>query len=198
MAAAEAGKEAAKGLSGLTEYIWSAIEILRNQKASTGLELTDKFRDGNEAFKGYMQFGSLSTFFGGLEQLAPVGGGKQLGPPAMEGGSLKRAMESEHCTRPDSEKKFDTSNGMTGVTSEGEWEFVNKPEKNREYASRGRPREPIEFAEFTSKMKAKNAELALREHPPMEENELRAGRLYTGVRRDQPIPVPSRRCLARE
>ena len=56
----------------------------------------------------------------------------------MVEGSLLKAMEAEHCTSEDSKQPFDTSNGITGVTSATEWEFVVEPNAAPEhYAERG-------------------------------------------------------------
>ena len=50
-----------------------------------------------------------------------------IGGPLMVEGSLLKAMEAEHCGKEDSKQPFDTSNGIKGVTSATEWEFVVEP-----------------------------------------------------------------------
>ena len=54
-------------LDGLAETIWSAIEHLRQQQASTGEKLSEKFASEGGTFQ--MAFGSLSLFYSGLEGL---------------------------------------------------------------------------------------------------------------------------------
>jgi hypothetical protein len=86
------------GLHGHLESLWCAVEQLRTQPAMTGEELSAKFIDEGEAYKGAMDMAPLSAFFHGLEQL--------VGPPRIVGGSLRTAMEREHCQAPDSNERF--------------------------------------------------------------------------------------------
>jgi hypothetical protein len=86
------------GLHGHLESLWCAVEQLRTQPAMTGEELSVKFIDEGEAYKGAMDMAPLSAFFHGLEQL--------VGPPRIVGGSLRTAMEHEHCQAPDSNECF--------------------------------------------------------------------------------------------
>ena len=173
-------KLAAAQLQGLTDHIWSSLQKLKEQKASTGAALSSKFANEGGTFQ--MAFGSLSMFFGGLEGL--------IGPPKMVEGSLRKAIRMEHCGMPDSKLPFDTSNGMQGVTSEKELEFVVEPivEEGR-YAERGggfrdnHPewcRKPIPLSEFEAKMAEMNQKLTANEHTKMVIEELIGGRLYTG------------------
>jgi hypothetical protein len=114
-------------LGGLIEPVWRGVEVLRSQGARTGAELSAKFAADDRTFS--MSFGGLEMFFGGLESL--------VGPPRVAGGSIMRAMEMEHTNEADSHLPFDTSNGMSGVTSAEEWEFVSGPHmEDRSYKER--------------------------------------------------------------
>ena len=171
---------AAAQLGGLTAHIWAAAEELRGQKATTGAALSQKFANEGGTFQ--MAFGSLSTFFGGLEG--------QIGPPKMIDGSLKEGMRSEHCEQPDSQLAFKTSNGFEGVTSELEWEFVTEPKEDKVYAERGgrfkeeHPdwcRKAVSLQTYKVQMDEVNLKLAKAGHTLMILEELLGGRLYTGV-----------------
>ena len=179
----ELGRRLAEAqLSGLVAHIWAAAEELRCQKATTGSELSAKFASEGSTFQ--MAFGSLSMFFGGLVML--------IGPPKMVEGSLLNAMRLEHCGQEDSAAPFETSNGMEGVTSVKEWEFVMDPKADFEYSERGgrfvdmhpewcrKPRSPEVFQE---KMAELNAKLESKKHTRMVLEELIGGRLYTGERK---------------
>ena len=129
-----------------------------------------------------MAFGSLSTFFGGLEGL--------IGPPKMIEGSLRQAMRFDHCRSNDSAVPFKTSNGMEGVTSEKEWEFVTTPQENYDYSERGgrfreeHPtwcRKPLPLDNFEERMRELNKKLDANGHTQMVVEELVGGRLYTGA-----------------
>ena len=94
----------------------------------------------------------------------------------MLDGSLKKAMQAEHCDKGDSTAPFSTSNGMDNVTSRAEWEFVTKPREVVEYTERGcefQERHPgwrrkkTPFGEYQAKMEAKNMELLARGHTQM-------------------------------
>eukprot|EP00325_Prymnesiales_sp_UTEX-LB-985_P002783 CAMPEP_0174705770 /NCGR_PEP_ID=MMETSP1094-20130205/8869_1 /TAXON_ID=156173 /ORGANISM="Chrysochromulina brevifilum, Strain UTEX LB 985" /LENGTH=1050 /DNA_ID=CAMNT_0015903971 /DNA_START=465 /DNA_END=3614 /DNA_ORIENTATION=+ len=165
-------------LGGLAAIIWAEADKLRRQGAKSGPALSAKF-----ASEGTFQmaFGSLSMFFGGLEAL--------VGPPKMMNGSLFESMRSEHCDMPDSLKVFNTSNGMKDVTSKQEWEFVVKPDGSTAYPERGggfreeHPnwcRKATELNVYAAKMEDMNRKLARRGHTHMIQEELVAGRLYTG------------------
>ena len=108
----------------------------------------------------------------------------------MADGSLLKAMEAEHCSRNDSKQPFDTSNGMKGVTSAAEWEFVIKPNttSGHDYPERGGSfrkdhpgwcRKPLELSVFKDKLQRKNAELKEANQAEVEliEEELVGGRL---------------------
>ena len=168
-------------LSGLTAHIWAAAEELRGQKATTGAELSAKFTNEGGTFQ--MTFGSLSMFYGGLVKL--------IGPPKMVKASLREAMQMEHCGKEDCAVPFKTSNGMEGVTSEKEWEFVTNPKEGFEYSERGgrfvdtHPewrRKPLSLEGFKKKMAQLNTKLDGHAHTRMVVEELLGGRLYTGER----------------
>ena len=166
-------------LSGLTAPIWAAADQLRSMKATTGAALSAKF--ANEG-SYQMAFGSLSTFFSGLEGL--------IGPPKMIEGSLMQAMRFEHCRQNDSAVPFNTSNGMEGVTSEKEWEFVTNPQEKFQYSERGGQfrdehptwcRRPLPLHDFEERMRGLNKKLDANGHTQMVVEELVGGRLYTGA-----------------
>ena len=167
-------------LAGMTETVWAAIEELRERKAATGAALSAKFAQDNEA-SFEMNFGSLDTFFGGLEGL--------IGTPTMIDASLLKAMAAEHCGKGDCDMPFNTSNGMEDVTSKEEWEFVVEPDAGKEYKERGGGfreehrewcRRAILLSVYEEKMEEVNAMLLSKKHTPMVKEELVGGRLYTG------------------
>ena len=167
-------------LDGMTEIVWAAIAELRERKAATGAALSAKFAQDKEA-SFEMNFGSLDTFFGGLEGL--------IGTPTMIDASLLKAMEVEHCGKGDCDMPFTTSNGMEDVTSKEEWEFVVEPEDGKAYKERGggfREEHPewcrraIPLDVYEKEMERINAMLESKKHTPMVIEELVGGRLYTG------------------
>ena len=182
-------------LGGLTEVISEAAAKLQTQKAASSAQLNDKFAS---SAKFQMSYGSLSLFYGGLESL--------IGPPLMVKdpervdpttgemeATLYKAMECEHKDKavyPDVDLLFSTSNGMK-TTSMLEWEIVTSPKKKREevYPERHglRERSPDHCRKFVPLKELKeimesdtNRRLIKAEHAPMIEEELIAGRLYTG------------------
>ena len=101
--------------------------------------------------------------------------------------SLK-AMEEEHCARRDKDKKFDTSNGMKGVISALEWEFVVTPNTSHPsvYVERGGTfqkehpdwcRKPEPLSVYREKMRDINCRLRKAGQAELIEEELIAGRL---------------------
>ena len=105
----------------------------------------------------------------------------------MIDGSLRNAMEVEHCEKVDSTQPFETSNGIKGATSADEWECVVKPNAapNR-YAERGGSfreehpawcRKPLALSHFVKKMREKNAKLKEAKQAALIEEELIGGRL---------------------
>jgi len=161
-------------LGGLATPIWKALEELRGQKAATGAELNEKFKQ-EASFE--MSYGSIELYYGGLEGL--------IGPPTMVNKSLLKGMEAEHCSRDRSRAKFTSSNGMTTTPAE-EWEFVAEPNSARVYAEREGFREdymcrkPVPYNELLQMMRTKNEELKTHGQTALVEEEVVAGRLYTG------------------
>ena len=98
---------------------------LRGQAATSGAELNEKFRSEEGTFQ--LAFGSLETFYGGLEVM--------IGSPLMLDGSLEKSMEQEHTDRDDRLVEFTSSNGVT-TTSAIEWEVANDPDPGQEYPDR--------------------------------------------------------------
>ena len=182
-------------LGGLVAVLVEGAGRLRAQRASSSVQLNDKFAS---SAKFQMSYGSLSLFYGGLESL--------IGPPVMVKdpervdaatgemeATLYKAMANEHTdveNLKDVDITFHTTNGMA-TTSMLEWEIVTSPSKNREseYPERTGLREQspefcrrfVPLKELKERMEADtNRRLIQAEHAPMIEEELIAGRLYTG------------------
>ena len=76
-------------LAGLAEYVWAAVQALRDQQASTAVALSAKFATEGEA-NFQMELGSLSTYFGGLKGLiAPPGDGERVAAEIDAVGALR-------------------------------------------------------------------------------------------------------------
>lgn len=118
-------------MGGLAAAVHAGVEALREQTAATGTELNHKFQTDGVGFE--MDFGSLDTFFGGLEGL--------IGAPQMLNGSLLASMAHEHCGCRDARVPFTSSNGLS-TTSEMEWEFVHAPCDDKAYPERAEFRTP--------------------------------------------------------
>ena len=117
-----------------------------------------------------------------------------IGSPMMIDGSLLNTMKAEHCDQADAMEPFNTSNGIEGVTSKMEWEFVVQPdttatEPGSMYKERGGDfiathrewcRVPTALTVYEEKMEEKNVELEEQGQTPLIREELVAGRLYTG------------------
>lgn len=163
-------------LAGHAQTIWTGINELRTNAAATGAELNEKFAQSG-AFE--MDFGSLDRFFGGLESL--------LGPPVLLQGSIKRAMEHNHCSLPDHDVSFSSSNNLTS-TPQLEWEFVASPDvhSKQKYPQRidvtsvREKRQVKALHDFQPEMDRVNGELRSAGQDVLIEEELIAGRLYTG------------------
>ena len=106
----------------------------------------------------------------------------------MLDGSLLKAMEAEHCQRPDKDLPFDTSNGMSGAVSRLEWEFVVDPDTTspERYVERGGTfreehpgwcRKPEPLSVYEAKMEGINEKLVGAGQSPLIKEELVAGRL---------------------
>ena len=171
------------------------LRELALDEAATGAELQEKF---SQDTRGLLEYGSLSTFFGGLEAL--------VGTPNH---SVKQTMEDEHTRRDDSEREFVTQNYDVRTSSAVEWAFVATPDKppaggfpkeekilralapegaRRKsksliaiQASGAQPRKPKPVAELEAVVEEKwNAQLRTMSEPEMSTEEALGLRLYTG------------------
>ena len=174
------------GLSGLTAVITAHAEQLSKQTAATGAELNEKFESEEGNFQ--LAFGSLESFYGGLEAM--------LGPPLMVQGRLDTSMKQEHTGCRDSKVEFTSSNRVT-TTSETEWEVVEAPQPAKDYPDRAtfarsdpRRRRPQAIEELLPKMEEQNQRLAAIHQSPMVKEELLAARLYSGPMCIGAAPVP--------
>ena len=180
-------------LEGLVDHLWSAVQSLKLQEAATARELNAKF--ASDA-KFEMSFGSLESFFGGLEAL--------IGPPTLVNGSVMNSMELEH-NGDDANTDFTSSNGVTS-TSSLEWQFVANPSEDMIFPDRAglsawrerasskahpdneleprenerRGRRPVMLTELTERMTAHNEQLEAEGHTKLVLDEVIGARLYTG------------------
>ena len=148
-------------------------------EAPTASELSEKF--AAESFT--LNFGSLDTFFSGLEGL--------LGAPSPD---LRKAMSREHCQSLDSQMNFVTPFYAITTCSETEWWYVADPMhgldelqlaawpiETANTAGPSRRRGPaLPLKAFAHKLSAVNTQLGALGEPRVFEEELLAGRLYTG------------------
>ena len=95
-------------------------------------------------------------------------------------------MEREHCSRPDADILFDTSNGIR-TTSRDEYEFVVSPIRGKAYPERAtlRPtpskcRRPLSLDELWAAVTPRNAALRDLREPELIREEVVGGRLYSG------------------
>ena len=93
----------------LADSVWSSIEMLVKDRLTTNVGMHEKF----VANAIELQYGGLSTFFGGLEGL--------IGAPSS---NLMATLEAEHCGSKDSSIIFITANYRVRTTSKMEWHFV--------------------------------------------------------------------------
>ena len=168
-------------------FIDRIVELVASQsrhlvKAPTAGELSEKFAE--EAFT--LNFGSLDTFFSGLEGL--------IGAPSPD---LRKAMSREHCHSLDSQTKFITPFYVITTSSETEWWYVADPENGLEQLqltawpietanatrSSWRRGPALPLKSFADKLNVVNAQLGALDEPLVAEDELLAGRLYTGEAR---------------
>ena len=158
----------------LATVIHEGVGTLLQQGAATGAELNSKF--ASEA--GFeMAFGPRGLFFTGLEGL--------IGPPLLVQGSLGLSMEREHTACDDVDLTFTSSNGVT-TSTRLEWEVVVAPIEGKRYPERARgrgmegERNVRSLQELLPAMEERNRQLQAAKHSPMGEDELVAGRMYTG------------------
>ena len=102
--------------------VWAGIsQLLRPDggvRGSAAPGMHSKFQDDSLL---ELSYGSLSTFFGGLEGL--------IGPPSPR---LVEAMQAEHCDAADAHAMFTTRNYVITTCSSAEWMFVTSPCAQRE------------------------------------------------------------------
>ena len=141
-----------------------------------------------------LSYGSLETFFGGLEGI--------IGSPNP---NVQEAMEKEHTQRDDSDNKFTTSNYDLTTSSRMEWAFVYTPDQPpdggfpieqkvaRALSAEGEMdpslielrksgvqlRKPLALKELEAKLVDNNAKLKKLGEPPVNLPEAMAARLYT-------------------
>ena len=166
-----------KGLQVLAAELLPKLQELARSEASTGAELHDKFVQQGDAFT--LQFGSLNTFFGGLEA--------KIGPPNR---NIGQAMERDHIHSEDSNDEFTTSNYMMTTTPQIEWWFVAAPDRAMEWPKEGNIKEdgtshatrrrPLPLSELKHRLHEVNAPLAVLEEPVLMLEEGLGARLYTG------------------
>ena len=142
-------------------------------------ERHDKFAESTFT----LAYTSLSAFYGGLET--------RVGAPNP---NLHIAMRLEHCTAADSADEFMTSNYGISTTPEIEWYYVVDPQAGLTQLQRAsypqetrdieddhkRSANPSPLGELLPRLASKNGELRQRGEPELLEEELVAGRLYTG------------------
>jgi len=163
----------------LADELWCGLQQLARASAATGYELHEKFRQEAEVFT--LDFGGLSTFFGGLDAL--------VGPPSPQ---LRAATQREHCESADSTDQFESPNYGTLTTPLIEWHFVTHPESGltklglsawpeETNLDASRRRSPRALSSFMPQLKRVNAQLhKLESRAPISEEELICTRMYTG------------------
>ena len=160
----------------LADILIEGARKLLTQAAATSAALNAKFA-AEASFE--MAYGGVELFYSGLDGL--------LGSPLLVDGSFKTAMEREHTKGDDATEEFTSSNGMT-TTSLREWEFVIAPKEGAEYPERrgfrdAHPescRKLAPLGAFAPALAERNAALAAAGHATIIEEEIIAGRLYTG------------------
>ena len=183
----------------LTQLIQPKLEELVQHEATIAdpntAELQEKFSLDTHTYEG--EYGTLSTFFGGLQEI--IGSPE---PKAMD------AMCNEHTRGVDSKVEFTTGNYDVTTTAEVEWEFVATPESPRQFPSekkiaaaqhlksnkqlartkslqaiidsRAKPRSPIPLAQLQEKAKGVNKRLDDLNLQGVKDEEVVGARLYTG------------------
>jgi hypothetical protein len=126
-----------------------------------------------------MQYGDLSTFFGGLEA--------KIGAPDPK---VREAMENEHTKAPDSQDEFTSGNYGITTTPHTEWLFITEPgkkgvewpveEKLRGGGSGEKMRKPMLLDELRRKLAEVNAQLKEMKETELLLEEAFGARLYSG------------------
>ena len=109
----ELGGRLVTAAGSLAKLLAPRLRQLAMTAEATSAELQAKFSQDTH---GMLEYGSLSTFFGGLEGL--------VGTPSH---SVMSTMGEEHTARPDSKLEILTSNYGLRTTSIIEWGFVATP-----------------------------------------------------------------------
>ena len=165
-------------LDALASELQRGAAALATAAAATGAELHSKFVADGSAFE--LSFGSLETYYGGLEAL--------IGPPNPK---LAAALKAEHCDAADSSEAFTTPNYSVTTTSATEYYFVADPAAGlaalslAAYPSEARceaalRRTPRPLSAFAAAAAALNARLEAAGVASLLEEELISARLYTG------------------
>jgi len=162
----------------LGEAVWAALSKLNAVKVASASELHGKFVQDGDAFT--LAYGTLSTFFGGLQGL--------IGAPDAK---LEQSMAREHLDSADSKLMFRTSNYGMDTSSELEFHFVVDPQTGQQLL--GIDAYPVERAQagqhyrrllppehFAEELEAVNGRLDALGEPRMLREEFLAARLYTG------------------
>ena len=158
----------------LARAVLPELRQLREGGALTGAALHGKFAQEGKAFT--MQYGDLSTFFGGLE--------KKIGAPDP---NVRSAMEREHTTAADSRDEFTSSNYGVTTTPEQEWWFVTEPDKGVEWPVElkldgdEKRRRPMPRNAMQSALDERNRRLQALNEPLLLLDEADGARLYTGA-----------------
>ena len=161
----------------LGEAVWAALSKLNAVKVASASELHGKFVQDGDAFT--LAYGTLSTFFGGLQGL--------IGAPDAK---LEQSMAREHLDSADSKLMFRTSNYGMDTSSELEFHFVVDPQTGQQLL--GIDAYPVERAQagqhyrrllppehFAEELEAVNGRLDALGEPRMLREEFLAARLYT-------------------
>ena len=164
----------AGALGALAKALHPALRRLAEAETATGAALHSKFVQEGGAFT--MQYGDLSTFFGGLEA--------KIGPPRPK---IEEGMKAEHTAASDSHDYFTTDNYGVATTPQLEWQFVADPGASIEWPVeeklRGTPakmRKPMPLVEMQAKLNKVNEQLDKLEEPRLLLVEAFGARLYTG------------------
>ena len=178
-------------LDKIADMLAPALASLAHTDSATAGELHGKFV---EAGGFEIEFGTLATFFGGLESV--------VGSPSPR---VRAEMEAEHCARADSAAPFIVDNYLITTCSRIEWCFVvdagdkglarlradadldgkfdldsGYPDEKATLPAGARPRTSLPLDEFAAPLETHNARLRSLSQPEVIKDEAIAVRLYTG------------------
>ena len=180
----------AAALDLLVPALTKGLKELTTAEAVTLGEMQDKF---SQDTKGILEYGSLNSFYGGLEA--------KIGSPSPK---VMEMMAEEHTARGYSTRTFTTINYDVATSSAVEWQFTTTPdappaggwpiEKKIRLANDGevgaeyeairrsgaKPRQPMSLALLEVAMAAPNGELLKLGEPLMTIVEAIGLRMYTG------------------